>query len=133
MRKGSLSVSDWRMELNIDDVEREDRNMKDSPKTFVAMNLIGFLTSLSIWCIVPFFLLRRQCLWTMFSIFQQHSRLLPVSLFVSLRDLLMSKYYLLINIVVASISASVCSPTVRIIAFQAIDPGSTPGRRIFFL
>ncbi len=24
---------------------------------------------------------------------------------------------------------SVCSPTVRIIAFQAIDPGSTPGRR----
>ena len=28
---------------------------------------------------------------------------------------------------------SVCSPTVRIIAFQAIDPGSTPGRRIFFL
>ncbi|BBN16494.1 hypothetical protein MPTK1_7g06800 [Marchantia polymorpha subsp. ruderalis] len=23
----------------------------------------------------------------------------------------------------------VCSPTVRIIAFQAIDPGSTPGRR----
>jgi hypothetical protein len=26
---------------------------------------------------------------------------------------------------------SVCSPTVRIIAFQAIDPGSTPGRRIF--
>jgi hypothetical protein len=25
--------------------------------------------------------------------------------------------------------ASVCSPTVRIIAFQAIDPGSTPGRR----
>jgi hypothetical protein len=83
MRKGSLSVSDWRMELNIDDVEREGRNMKDSPKTFVAMNLIGFLTSLSIWCIVPFFLLRRQCLWTMFSIFQQHSRLLPVSLFVS--------------------------------------------------
>jgi len=78
MRKGSLSVSDWRMELNIDDVEREGRNMKDSPKTFVAMNLIGFLTSLSIWCIVPFFLLRRQCLWTMFSIFQQHSRLLPV-------------------------------------------------------
>ena len=27
--------------------------------------------------------------------------------------------------------ACVCSPTVRIIAFQAIDPGSTPGRRIF--
>ncbi len=26
--------------------------------------------------------------------------------------------------------AGVCSPTVRIIAFQAIDPGSTPGRRI---
>jgi hypothetical protein len=26
----------------------------------------------------------------------------------------------------------VCSPTVRIIAFQAIDPGSTPGRRIYF-
>jgi hypothetical protein len=25
--------------------------------------------------------------------------------------------------------ASVCSPTVRIIAFQAIDPGSTPGKR----
>ena len=24
---------------------------------------------------------------------------------------------------------SVCSPTVRIIAFQAIDPGSTPGKR----
>ena len=23
----------------------------------------------------------------------------------------------------------VCSPTVRIIAFQAIDPGSTPGKR----
>ena len=29
-------------------------------------------------------------------------------------------------------SFSVCSPTVRIIAFQAIDPGSTPGRRILF-
>ena len=29
----------------------------------------------------------------------------------------------------ASLSTSVCSPTVRIIAFQAIDPGSTPGRR----
>lgn len=28
---------------------------------------------------------------------------------------------------------SVCSPTVRIIAFQAIDPGSTPGKRIFFV
>ena len=27
---------------------------------------------------------------------------------------------------------SVCSPTVRIIAFQAIDPGSTPGKRIAF-
>ncbi len=27
----------------------------------------------------------------------------------------------------------VCSPTVRIIAFQAIDPGSTPGRRITLL
>ena len=27
---------------------------------------------------------------------------------------------------------SVCSLTVRIIAFQAIDPGSTPGRRSFF-
>jgi hypothetical protein len=27
---------------------------------------------------------------------------------------------------------SVCSPTVRIIAFQAIDPGSTPGKRIYF-
>nr|GFA43413.1 hypothetical protein [Tanacetum cinerariifolium] len=27
----------------------------------------------------------------------------------------------------------VCSPTVRIIAFQAIDPGSTPGKRICFL
>ena len=27
---------------------------------------------------------------------------------------------------------SICSPTVRIIAFQAIDPGSTPGRRIRF-
>lgn len=26
-------------------------------------------------------------------------------------------------------STSVCSPTVRIIAFQAIDPGSTPGKR----
>ena len=26
---------------------------------------------------------------------------------------------------------SVCSPTVRIIAFQAIDPGSTPGKRNF--
>nr|GFC48284.1 hypothetical protein [Tanacetum cinerariifolium] len=26
---------------------------------------------------------------------------------------------------------SVCSPTVRIIAFQAIDPGSTPGKRTF--
>ena len=26
-------------------------------------------------------------------------------------------------------SNSVCSPTVRIIAFQAIDPGSTPGKR----
>ena len=26
----------------------------------------------------------------------------------------------------------VCSPTVRIIAFQAIDPGSTPGKRISF-
>ena len=25
----------------------------------------------------------------------------------------------------------VCSPTVRIIAFQAIDPGSTPGRRMY--
>ena len=25
----------------------------------------------------------------------------------------------------------VCSPTVRIIAFQAIDPGSTPGKRMF--
>ena len=31
-----------------------------------------------------------------------------------------------------TISISVCSPTVRIIAFQAIDPGSTPGRRNFF-
>ena len=29
-------------------------------------------------------------------------------------------------------AASVVSPTVRIIAFQAIDPGSTPGRRKFF-
>ena len=29
----------------------------------------------------------------------------------------------------ASPSTSVCSPTVRIIAFQAIDPGSTPGKR----
>ena len=29
----------------------------------------------------------------------------------------------------ASLSTSVCSPTVRIIAFQAIDPGSTPGKR----
>lgn len=28
---------------------------------------------------------------------------------------------------------SVCSPTVRIIAFQAIDPGSTPGRRTFLV
>ena len=28
---------------------------------------------------------------------------------------------------------SVCSPTVRIIAFQAIDPGSTPGRRNYVL
>ena len=27
--------------------------------------------------------------------------------------------------------ACVCSPTVRIIAFQAIDPGSTPGKRKF--
>ena len=31
------------------------------------------------------------------------------------------------------VDKSVCSPTVRIIAFQAIDPGSTPGRRINFL
>jgi hypothetical protein len=30
-----------------------------------------------------------------------------------------------------SLHQSVCSPTVRIIAFQAIDPGSTPGRRNF--
>ncbi len=29
--------------------------------------------------------------------------------------------------------ACVCSPTVRIIAFQAIDPGSTPGRRTFLV
>ena len=34
---------------------------------------------------------------------------------------------------VRSINKSVCSPTVRIIAFQAIDPGSTPGRRIDFV
>jgi hypothetical protein len=37
--------------------------------------------------------------------------------------------YLLKKIIVHN--KSVCSPTVRIIAFQAIDPGSTPGRRIF--
>nr|GMC49387.1 hypothetical protein MARPO_0199s0011 [Ipomoea batatas]GMC51293.1 hypothetical protein MARPO_0199s0011 [Ipomoea batatas] len=29
-------------------------------------------------------------------------------------------------------SNGVCSPTVRIIAFQAIDPGSTPGKRRHF-
>ena len=56
MRKVSLSASDWRMELNIDDCVREERNMKDSPKTFVAMNFNGFLISLSIWsiCASPF-------------------------------------------------------------------------------
>jgi hypothetical protein len=39
------------------------------------------------------------------------------------------KFNCFINSSSELISSGVCSPTVRIIAFQAIDPGSTPGRR----
>jgi hypothetical protein len=46
---------------------------------------------------------------------------------------LLRLFIIILNNVPNTHIRSVCSPTVRIIAFQAIDPGSTPGRRSHFL